>query len=167
MVAVARPVDDTLDLPWSWPRWWNAPVRCPGIQPLVRDALMVIWREAERDFRERLASLRCQLGRQRDGEVGAFDEVLLLGKEVVQHMRQRRIGGAEAGGEEVLQGAGRPRGLRRRDSWGGGGFGGSGVGDGRMDWCRSGPICLAPAYLIRLDPKVSQLITRLRTGRAV
>ena len=59
-----------------------------------------------RHFRERLPALRRQLGRQRDGEVRAFDEVLLLGQEIVQDVGEGRVGEAEAGGEEVLQGAG-------------------------------------------------------------
>ena len=39
-------------------------------------------------------------------KVGAFDEVLFLGEEVVQNVREGRVGGAEAGGEEILQSAG-------------------------------------------------------------
>ena len=35
-----------------------------------------------------------------------FDEVLLLGEEVVRHVGEGRVGGAEAGGEEILQCAG-------------------------------------------------------------
>ena len=81
-------------------------VRRAGIEALVRDALMAVRREAERHFRERLPALRRQLGRQRDGEVRAFDEVLLLGQEVVQDVGEGRVGGVEAGGEEVLQSAG-------------------------------------------------------------
>ena len=65
----------------------------------MRDALVAVRREAERHLRERLAAFR----RQRDGEVRAFDEVLLFGEEVVQNMRERRVGGAEAGAEEVPQ----------------------------------------------------------------
>ena len=61
-------------------------MRGAGIKPLVRDALMAVRREAERDFRERLATFGRQLGWERDGEVGALEEVLLLGEEVVQHM---------------------------------------------------------------------------------
>ena len=86
--------------------WTTLAMRRAGIEALVRDALMAVRREAERHFRERLPALRCQLGCQRDGKVWAFDEVLFLGEEVVQNVRERRVGGAEAGGEEVLQGAG-------------------------------------------------------------
>ena len=78
-------------------------VRRARIEALVRDALMAVRREAERHLRERLAAFGRELRRQRDGEVRAFDEVLLLGEEVVQNVRERRIGGAEAGGEEVPQ----------------------------------------------------------------
>ena len=78
-------------------------VRRAGIEALVRDALMAVRREAERHLRERLAAFGRELRRQRDGEVRAFDEVLLLGEEVVQNVRERRVGGAEAGGEEVPQ----------------------------------------------------------------
>ena len=81
-------------------------MRRAGIEALVRDALMAVRREAERHARKRLAAFGCQLGRQRDGEVRAFDEVLLLGEEVVQNVGKQRVGGAEAGGEEIPQGVG-------------------------------------------------------------
>ena len=81
-------------------------VRRAGIEALVRDALMAVRREAERNLREGLAAFGREFRRQRDGEVRAFDEVLLLGEKVVQNVRERRVGGAEAGGKEVLQGAG-------------------------------------------------------------
>ena len=52
----------------------GAPTVCRRrIQPLVRDALMAVGREAERDFRERFAALRRELRWQCDGEVRAFD----------------------------------------------------------------------------------------------
>ena len=81
-------------------------MRRAGIEALVRDALMAVRREAERHFRERLPALRRQLGRQRDGEVRAFDEVLFRGEEAIQNVGEGRVGGAEAGGEEVLKSAG-------------------------------------------------------------
>ena len=81
-------------------------VRRAGIEALVRDALMAVRREAERHLRERLAAFGRQLGRQRDGEVRAFDEVLFRGEEAIQNVGEGRVGGAEAGGEEVLKGAG-------------------------------------------------------------
>ena len=74
------------------------------IQALVRDALMGVRREAERHFRERFAALGRELRRQRDGEVRAFDEVLVLGEEFLQNVRQHWVGRAEAGGEEIVQG---------------------------------------------------------------
>ena len=77
-----------------------------GVKPLVGDALVAVRREAERDFREQLAAFRHQLGRQGDGEVGAFDEVLRFGEEIVEDGGKGGVGGAEAGGEEVMQGAG-------------------------------------------------------------
>ena len=80
-------------------------MRRPGIEP-VRDALMAVRREAERDRRERLAAFGRELGWEGDGEVGALEEVLLLGEEVVENVGERRVGGAEAGGEEILQRAG-------------------------------------------------------------
>ena len=101
-------------------------MRRAGIEALVRDALMAVRREAEQHFRERLAAFGRELRRQRDREVRAFDEVLLLGEEVVQNVRERRIGGAEAGGEEVPQGAGDLVGDDGGDHGGGGGFGGWG-----------------------------------------
>ena len=79
---------------------------------------------------------RRELGREIDGEVGAFDEVLLLGEEVVQNVRERQVGGAEAGGEEIPQGAGDLVGYDRGDHevivwvWRLGV-----VGDGGIDWC--------------------------------
>ena len=74
-------------------------------------------------------------GWERDGEVRALEEVLLLGEEVVQHMGERRVGGAEAGGEEVPQRAGDLVGDDGGDHGGGGGFGGLGWwGDGGIDW---------------------------------
>ena len=101
-------------------------MRRAGIEALVRDALMAVRREAERHFRERLAAFRRELRRQRDGEVRAFDEVLLLGEEVVQNVRERRIGGAEAGGEEVPQRVGDLVGNDGGDHGAVGGFGGLG-----------------------------------------
>ena len=101
-------------------------MRGAGIEPLVRDALMAVRREAERDLRERLAAFGRELGWERDGEVGALEEVLLLGEEVVQNVGEGRIGGAEAGGEEVLQRAGD---LVGYDG------GGHGVVAGLAAWC--------------------------------
>ena len=68
----------------------------------MRDALVVVRRETEGDLRERLATFGRELGWEHDGEVGTLEEVLLLGEEVVQNVGERRVGGAEAGGEEVL-----------------------------------------------------------------
>ena len=74
------------------------------IQPLVCGTLITAQREAERYFRERFAALGRELRRQRDGEVRAFDEVLVLGEEILQNVRQHWVGRAEAGGEEIVQG---------------------------------------------------------------
>ena len=81
-------------------------MRGGGIEALMGDALVAVRREAERDFGERLAAFRGELGRQGDGEVGAFDEVLWLFEEAVQHGGERGVGGAEARGEEIVQGTG-------------------------------------------------------------
>ena len=92
-------------------------VRRCGIKPLVGDALMAIGREAEWDCRERLAAFRGELRREGDGDVGAFDEALRLGEEVVEHGGERGVGGAEARGEEIVQGTGDLVGYGGGDHW--------------------------------------------------
>ena len=98
------------------------------VQPLMRDALVAVWREAKRDIGQRLTASRGELGRQGDGEVRAFDEVLLLLEEVVQHVGERGVGGAEAHGEEVVQGTGDLVGYGGGDHVGWRRYGGLGCG---------------------------------------
>ena len=75
-------------------------------QPIEGGALMAVRREAERGFRKRLAAFRCALKRQVDGEVGPLEQVIGVSEKVRHHIGQCRIRRAEAGREEVPQGAG-------------------------------------------------------------
>ena len=75
-------------------------------QPIEGGALMAIGGEAERGFRKRLAAFRCALKRQVDGEVRPLEQVIGVSEKVRHHIGQCRIRRAEAGREEVPQGAG-------------------------------------------------------------
>ena len=81
------------------------PPGAPG-QTRERRPLVVVGREPERHLRERLPALRHLLERQGDGEIGPLGEVVRLGQEVVDDVRQSGVGRPEAGGEEVAQRAG-------------------------------------------------------------
>ena len=132
------------------------------------DALMAVRREAERDRRERLAAFGRELGWEGDGEVGALEEVLLLGEEVVENVGERRVGGAEAGGEEILQRAGD---LVGYDGGGGGPSDFGDVDDGGIDWFgRAGTVGTRPRVGIRVSHDAGEAkpsLTTLTLGRMV
>ena len=117
------------------------------VQPIEGGALMAIRREAERGFRERLAAFRCALKRQVDGEVRPLEQVVGVSEKVRHHIGQCRIRRAEAGREEVPQGAGD--------------FGGEGGGDhgcsrrsSRSEsGCRISPPALPRALSVRSLPR--------------
>ena len=68
------------------------------------DALMSVRREAERNVRKRLAAFGSALEGEFYRQIGALDQVVLPGEEVVHHVRQRPVGWSEACGQKIRQG---------------------------------------------------------------
>ena len=73
-------------------------------QPLHRRALVLVWRETQRDVRERLAALRSMLEGKRDRQVRPLGQVVRVGQKVVHDPGELGVGGSESGFEEVVEG---------------------------------------------------------------
>ena len=67
-------------------------------QTRERRPLVAVRSEPEGHLRERLAALGRRLERQRDGEIRPLGEVVGLGEEVVDDVRERGVRWTEAGG---------------------------------------------------------------------